>query len=82
MLEYAVAPYAGKGTSEQALLRQFLSRIHEGDIILGRLTLKTISFWFFYNWQELMWFLRSMAPGLSTSVNVARGLAKRTIWLF
>ena len=28
-------PYEGKGAVEQALLRQLLSRIHEGDIILG-----------------------------------------------
>ena len=35
MLDYAVAPYEGKGTSEQALLRQLLSTIQEGDIILG-----------------------------------------------
>ena len=35
MLDYAVAPHEGKGTGEQALLRQLLSRIYEGDIILG-----------------------------------------------
>ena len=35
MLDYAVAPYEGKGTGEQALLRQLLSRVYEGDIILG-----------------------------------------------
>ena len=35
MLGYAVAPHEGKGTGEQALLRQLLSRIYEGDIILG-----------------------------------------------
>ena len=82
MLDYAVAPYEGKGTAEQALLRQLLSRIPKVISFLAMLTLKTISFWFFCNWQELMWFLRSMAPGISISVNVARGLAKKTVCLF
>ena len=35
VLDYAVAPYGGKGTGEQALLSQLLSPIQEGEIILG-----------------------------------------------
>ena len=57
MLDYALAPQEGKGTGEQALLRQLLSRIPKVISFLAMLTLKTISFWFFCNWQGLMWFL-------------------------
>ena len=35
VLDYTVAPREGKGTGEQALLRQLLSPIQKGDIILG-----------------------------------------------
>ncbi|WP_230460411.1 transposase [Sansalvadorimonas verongulae] len=34
-MDFATSPYEGKETGEQALLRQLLSRIREGDIMLG-----------------------------------------------
>ena len=34
-MDFATAPYEGKETGEQSLLRQLLSRIQEGDVILG-----------------------------------------------
>ncbi len=35
LLDYAVAPYEGKETGEQALLRKLLFRLQDGDILLG-----------------------------------------------
>ena len=82
MLDYVVAPYEGKGAGEQALLRQLLSRIHEGDIILGDAHFENYFLLVLLQLAGLMWFLRSMAPSLSTFVNLARGLAKKTVCLF
>ncbi len=35
LLDFAVAPYEGKETGEQALLRKLLSHLQDGDILLG-----------------------------------------------
>lgn len=35
LLDFSVAPYEGKETGEQALLRQLLSHLNDGDILLG-----------------------------------------------
>ena len=35
LLDVAAAPYSGKETGEQALLRQMLETLNEGDILLG-----------------------------------------------
>nr|WP_253705185.1 transposase [Endozoicomonas ascidiicola] len=35
LLDFAVSPYEGKETGEQALLRKLLSHLQEGDVLLG-----------------------------------------------
>jgi hypothetical protein len=35
VLDFAIGPYAGKGTGEHALLRQLLHNFNSGDVVLG-----------------------------------------------
>ena len=72
LLDFEVAPYEGKETGEQALLRKLLSHLNDGDILLGDANFENTFYWLFCFRYRRMWFSRKTAHESSISESATR----------